>query len=529
LKVFWDMSTEVRFFERLSIGRKIAVGFGLTGLLFVIVAWQYHGTLFRALGDYDHLQSMHGAKKTHALNIHRYMLEARRSEKDFLSRRETAYVERVAEFVRLVLAEATELKAIEEKIGGRRVAVEIVELMETYHAAFRDIVVAWKIEGLDHESGVQGRFRETIHEVEAMARKFHAADIYLTLLQIRRAEKNLGLRRVEPYTERVRDLIRRLGDQVRASGMDDAVKPALAKAIEDYARAFEKYASEVLAGMALNGGKGAFRDAAHVLENLLRERYVPDLERDILSLRRHEKDYLLRGGNHYVERVGRQIRGILDNITASPIAAADKTTLVGLIHRYEKDFLSLVEQNDRIIALTARMRDAVHRIEPLVAASADEAVAEMAAEAATTRESSRRTALLALSIAVAAILLGATFAVYITRRITGPVTTLVGLAEMISGGRTPIDEAAPKDEIAALAVAMGHLTGSHQDMLARLSRKAETLSAVADDLATISHSLEEGKSAAEMRELGHTVNASAADLVKTVDGLRKMLSHFRTG
>ena len=511
------------------MGRKIAVGFGLIGVLFVVVVWQYHGTLFRALGDYDHLQSVHGAKKTHALNIHRYMLEARRSEKDFLSRRETVYAERVDAFVLRVLTKADELKAIEDKAGGQRVAVEIVELMETYHAAFRDIVAAWEIKGLDHDSGLQGRFRDTIHEVEAMAGKFHAADLYLTLLQIRRAEKDHGLRRVEPYAERVHDLIRRFAEQVRTSGMDDAAKQALTEALGDYTRAFEEYAREVLAGMALNGGKGTFRDAAHVLENLLSERYVPDLERDILSLRRHEKDYLLRGGNLYVERAGGQIRGILDNIAASPIAAADKTILTGLIQRYEKDFLALVEKNDRIIALTARMRDAVHRVEPLVAASADEAVAGMVAEAAATRDASRRTALLALSIAAAAILLGILFAVYITRRITGPVNTLMGLAEMISGGRPPVDEAAPKDEIAALAVAMGRLAGSHQAMLARLARKAETLSAVADDLATVSHSLEEGKSAAEMRQLGHTVNTRAADLAKTVDGLRKMLSHFRTG
>ncbi len=169
-------------FENLSIGQKIGLGSGLTILLFSIVVWQYHSTLFRALADYDELQSVYGAQKSHSLNIQRYMLEARRSEKDFLARKGAEYVERVKTYVDLVLEEAAALGTIEKKAGGTRVAARIGERMKTYEASFQDIVRAWRIKGLDHQSGLQGQFRETIHRAEAKAGGFKTATLYLTLL-----------------------------------------------------------------------------------------------------------------------------------------------------------------------------------------------------------------------------------------------------------------------------------------------------------------------------------------------------------
>ena len=521
--------TGIRVFDNLPIGKKIALGFGLSGLLFFVVVWQYHATLFQALNDFDRLQSVHGAKRTHVLHIQSNMLEARRSEKDFLGRKKTEYADRVTRYVNLVLAEAADLEQLETDAGGQPVGGRIRELIGTYHDTFRDIVEAMKMEGLDHESGLQGRFRETIHAVEARAARFKTAAPYLTLLQIRRAEKDLGLRRAEPYAERVRGLARRFRDQIQLSAMDDAIKSALDGALNNYLESFEVYSKKALAGEPVNDGKGAFRDSAHVLEGFLRQRYVPDLEEDILMLRRHEKDYLLRGGSRYVEMAGGQIRRILDNVADSPIDTGEKVALAKWIRNYERDFLALVEQHDRITALTARMRDAIHQIEPLVKTSVHDAVAVMNREAAATRTVSRRIAFVALAIAAVAIALGAVFAIAITRRITGPVTTLVGLAEMIAGTQQDTDTAAPKDEIAALAAVMGRLTGSHQEMLSRLSKKADTLAAVADDLVAVAHTLEEGKSLPEMQNLSHTVNERAEDLARTVEGLRKMLSRFRTG
>ena len=41
--------------SKLRIGEKIGLGFGLVGVIFLAVIWQYHDTLQRSLDDYQRL------------------------------------------------------------------------------------------------------------------------------------------------------------------------------------------------------------------------------------------------------------------------------------------------------------------------------------------------------------------------------------------------------------------------------------------------------------------------------------------
>ncbi len=482
---------EIRFFENLSIQKKIGLGFGITSLLFAIVVWQYHMTLFRTLTNYEQLQSVYVTQKFHSLNIHRYMLEARRSEKDFLTRKDPEYENRVKKYVDLVLEEAAALQAIESRIDGPAAAELIRESMKTYHAAFQDIVEAWKIKGLDHQSGLQGRFRETIHRAETKAEGFRTGALYLALLQIRRGEKDLGLRRTDHYTERVHELGERFKVQVVASALDTESKTALLAAMDEYLVAFDQYAARVILDNDVAGGKGEFRNVAHHLEGLLRNHYVPDLEMNILMLRRNEKDYLLRGDKRYVENVRSVVQDILGNIADSEIPAQEKESLRGELLEYEKDFLALVEQNDRIIMLTAQMRNAVHQIEPLVSSNLQETTARVAQTMSATQQHSKKMVVLALSLSIAAILLAIFLAIVIARRITRPVLTLVGLAELVAGHGDESGIEQNKDEIATLAVAMGRMAGNHRQMLTYLGEHKDNLEKNLRDLDTIANNLNE--------------------------------------
>ncbi|MCP4044306.1 MAG: methyl-accepting chemotaxis protein [Gammaproteobacteria bacterium] len=535
------VTDEFSLFDDLSVGKKIGLGFGLTMVFFVVVVLQYHGVLFQTLRDTDRLQSVHGAKKTHSLNIHRYMLEARRSEKDFLARKKLRYVDRVKEYVGRILAETEQLRLIEERAGGQRVAENIRERIEIYHAAFQAIVQAWRDKGLDHESGLQGRFRQSIHQVEAKAGNFKIGALYLTLLQIRRGEKDLGLRRDVKYVERVRMLGRQFRDQIGASSVDPETRTTLEGAMDDYLREFELYAQHVLEGKGADGGKGAFRDIAHHLEGLLRTRYVFGLEEDILMLRRHEKDYLLRGDKTYVAQARIAVQRILDNIAGSEIPNHEKQALEALVREYAKDFLVLVEQNDRIVELTAGMRHAVHQIEPLVASNVTEAVKDMDRMAVETRANVRETTFVALSIAAVAILVGLAFSIFISHRISRPVITLMNLAKLVAGGNPDSGEMRQKDEIAALSAAMGRMAGTHQQMLEHLEDYTEDLDGTAKTISTAAGALHElagkvgepsvvsidrEKCDEELLKLAEMVSGGGMEMTDVVKGLREILERY---
>ena len=532
----------IQFFEKLPIGNKIVLGFLLSALLFAVVIWQYHTTLFKALSDYEHLYSAYEGKKSHSLNIHRYMLEARRSEKDFLARKTTEYVARVKKHVDLVLGETAALRAIEEQTDGQHVGKRIGERIEAYHNAFQDIVKAWEIKGLDHNSGLQGHFRETIHRVETKAERFHTGALYLTLLQIRRWEKDLGLRRSGLYANRVDKFGQRFKEQVKASTLNTKIKNELTEAMNDYLREFGHYAEQVLEGNELNGGKGEFRNIAHRLEDLIRIRYVPDMEEQILMLRRHEKDYLQRGDKAYVAKVRLTVQTILDSISASSISPLDKEALGDQVKVYEKDFLALVAQNDRIIELTARMRHAVHQIEPLVVSNVQAAVGSMQQAARTTRAISTRNSVIALSLSGLAIYLGIVFSLFIAQRITRPVATLVDLAELVAGPGSDSKEEQQGDEIAELASTMGRMAGSHQQMLLHTEKHVTTLDATISklrttvgDLADLAKEAEEPEEsptstkepARGLHDLNVLLQQQREEMTESVEGLKKILDRYQ--
>jgi len=453
-------------FNKLRIGETIGLSFGLVGLLFLGVIWQYHSTLEQSLADYRRLGQVFEAKKSHALNIGRSMLAARRAEKDFLIDRKSKYVEEVQTQVDRVLAEAARLAAIDE--AGQETGREIATLTKDYHDHFHAVVEAWRTKGLDHNSGLQGKFRDTVHELEAQAEHFKVGSLYLQLLQIRRGEKDLGLRRDQQYEANVLELIQEFREKTTASDLAPEIKAELKREIDSYEHAFRDYARTVLANQDIAGGKGTFRQAAHRIEAVLGAHFVPDLEADILQLRRREKDYLLRGDRKYVAWAQREIGTIRSKIGQSTISEQEKSTLIALLESYEKDFLGLVAQNDHLAQLTAEMREAVERITNLAEDNVTEANLAMVDMSAAIDAGSREDARLMLWIVLAAALLGIFFAIVITGRITRPLALIGGVLGKLAHS-DPIERiphAGGRNEVSAMAAAVNTLLEHRERLVA---------------------------------------------------------------
>lgn len=434
---------------KLRIGEKIGFGFGLVGLLFIGVIWQYHNTLQQSLADYQQLQDISGAKKSHALAIENSMLEARNSGKDFLIHRDEASVREVSFHLEHVLRDTADLRKIDEPAA--QTADRIAELMNIYHQRFQMVVDAWRKKGLDHNSGLQGAFRDTVHELEAIAGHFKVDRIYLQLLQIRRGEKDLGLRREQQYRSNVLRLVEEFKEKIGASELESGIKARLLEEIETYRETFEVYADAVLMNEEIHGGKGPFRQAAHRIESILNAHYVSDLERNILQLRRREKDYLLRDDKIYVNMALQELQLIHAQVEASTISAEDKARFIVLMQNYRKDFLALVEQNDLIDRLNDEMRKAVSEIILLAKENVDFANQMMNKVATSINAASNAKAHLMLWIVAVAVLLGVFFAVSITLRIARPLRQMAGLLDrlafespaermpFVSGGRDEVN------------------------------------------------------------------------------------------
>ena len=222
----------VRFFNNLRIGEKISLSFGLVGLLFLGVIWQYQITLKQSLSDYQRLLDFFEAKKSLTLHIEHFMLEARQAEKDFLIHRKESAAAKVTQNVGRIREEAVKLRKIDA--DALAVGKQISMFIENYHTRFEDLAAAWRKKGLDHNSGLQGRFRDRAHELEDLADNLKVGSLYLQLLQIRRGEKDLGLRREKQYYDTVFELIKEFKEKANISELKKDLKTQLLTEIDVY-------------------------------------------------------------------------------------------------------------------------------------------------------------------------------------------------------------------------------------------------------------------------------------------------------
>lgn len=454
-------------FAKLRIGEKIALGFGFVGLLLLAVIGGYQRVLSEVLDDFTHLAAIHQNRSDQANGIAMSLLLARDAEKTFLLLRDESALVDTREQLQRLLDHTERLRAIDTE--GESYAAQIAELTAAYRDSLEAIAEAWRIKGLDHNSGLQGAFRVQAHRLQEAAAAYATEGLYIDLLQIRRNEKDLGLRHRSEYRDRVTDMVAELQAKIQASGLTRAVKTALLEEIITYQREFEPFATRAIAGGDIASGTGAFRDAAHRIEALINSNLVPGMETTVLELRRREKDYLLRLDPRYVVSVTDLLGRLRSQVEESSITATEKSDLLALIGGYEQDFTALVEQNARIDELTAALNRSAGEVHALVTTTSAAASSAAAAAENQIRATAAKSSQIMITISAAATLIGILFTMLLTRWITGPVLRMAGFLDRLAV-EDPVERIATipgsRDEIQAMAESLNQMADHKKQLLA---------------------------------------------------------------
>ena len=508
-----------RYSSKLRIGEKLGLGFGLVGLLFVGVLWHYQQTLGAVLDDYRQLHDIFERRKSLAFEIEISMAAAREAELNFLSQRKEQFAAKFDLHLHDLRKNVALLAAVDEQ--SRQTAAELEALTATYEAAFHAVADAWRSMGLDENSGLQGNFRERIHRLHDLSGNYNVDRLYTALLQIRRSEKDLALRRDPMYRDRVRRLVVEFRQLVETSALQPAVKEKLLAELGVYTRTFEPYADSVLRTGNPDGGKGPFRDAAQRIETLLDAHHVSNLEASVLALRRGEKDFLLRGDESYAQNVVETARSIRAQIAASTIADGDKALLTGLLRDYQRSFLVLVSRRAIIADLIGEMDAAANRVVPLIQQNVAQADQLMAGRVAEITESSQASIRRGLLVVAAAIVLATLFAVTITRTIVRPVRQMAGLLDDLAYG-TPTGRvptvAAGRDEINAMGESLNALINHRANFLEWWKASMNEATALRD--------LAAASTEAERDEANRELYAAEIAAVQQINAIRgRLLQH----
>ncbi|MFZ5774583.1 MAG: methyl-accepting chemotaxis protein [Thermodesulfobacteriota bacterium] len=192
------------WFNNQKMAKKLGVGFGLIGVIFILCMGLMQQTISSAQNSYETMFRGDQAMKNHAMSIDIAMLEARRSEKDFLNRLDWKYVDKVKAAVGKIKQEAEAWKKLESGAGHSEdleIVNKINAAVEEYISAFTQVAEAWKEKGLDEKSGLQGTFRNAAHTLEKAVGDNRG--LMAEYLMIRRFEKDYLLRGDKKYVEQV--------------------------------------------------------------------------------------------------------------------------------------------------------------------------------------------------------------------------------------------------------------------------------------------------------------------------------------
>ncbi|MFM4991382.1 methyl-accepting chemotaxis protein [Aeromonas veronii] len=215
------------------------------------------------------------------------MLNLRRAEKDFLIRKDPAFVTRFNEVLtnfhqlNQTLGQDDNLSAVQGEL------TRLDQQMGAYGKAFNDLVAQQQIIGLGPEDGLYGRLRTAVHQVEEGLKQLDEQGLLITMLQLRRAEKDFMLRSDIQYLERFQTLHKDF--QQRLATLPEADRGKLEQASKQYRQDFVALVQgmQVLGLKEDEGLRNQMRDLVHQTEQgfaAVDQHIVAELERQSARL-----------------------------------------------------------------------------------------------------------------------------------------------------------------------------------------------------------------------------------------------------
>jgi PAS domain S-box-containing protein len=227
-------------------------------------------------------------------------------------------------------------------------------------------------------------------------------------------------------------------------------------------------------GYVDTGPEGQLRAKIHQMEEVVTEAKLDQLTIDILSVRRHEKDYLLRGSQEDIDRTAQLVTRFKQNLAATDLSAADQTRLSTLADEYLALFQQLTQVDTDLATAIERYREQAQNIESFVAEIRAHAAEDFRRSVHTTDQMINIANRLEIVALVLASLSGFGIAMVLSRRISRPVRVLTEAATIIASGDLSLQvQIATGDEIGVLAAAFNQMVVNLRDLIAQVRESEE--------------------------------------------------------
>lgn len=200
------------------------------------------------------------------------MLTLRRNEKDFLARLDLSYETKFNETMNSLLADQILLERVMSDFSiDTKTLLELTEDFKEYQSDFSSVVTASKELGLTPETGLRGVLRGAVHNIESELSALNQDALLVTMLQLRRHEKDFMLRDNTKYIASFNKTLDQLKSNLSSGSLPADKAQLLISQSEKYREGFNQYADGKIAlGLTSKEGKLlAMRKSIHKTESAL--------------------------------------------------------------------------------------------------------------------------------------------------------------------------------------------------------------------------------------------------------------------
>ncbi|MBT5050565.1 MAG: HAMP domain-containing protein [Rhodospirillaceae bacterium] len=355
----------------------------------------------------------------------------------------------------------------------------------------------------------------------------------INALQMRRSEKDFLLRRLPKYRGKYLKAAKHgqavLGEirQVPAAKGVDGASQKLSAGVKTHIAQFETVFNlqKTLGFNEKSGLQGALRKAVHGVETYLKKVKLDNLTVKMLMMRRHEKDFIMRGAQKYVARIDKRQAEFRSLLAASTLPPATQKAINGLLNDYVGKFknfaetsLILKKETKKLSSIFAAMGPSFKKVTVFSQTRLTEARATYEQAKSTL---SRTLIGLTIGILIVSIFVG----FFIARSIVSPVQILSGAVSRLADGDTDVEIVGTefRDETGTMAKALEVFRGNLIE-----AKKLESQQRDAENKAQAEERRHEAEKQEASGKEAERKEREAAEQHKRTEQIEKIIASFDT-
>lgn len=314
--------------------------------------------------------------------------------------------------------------------------------------------------------------------------------------------------------------------------------PQLLTLIEQYHASFNGIVAlrQTIGLSHKDGLYGNLRRSVQEAEKMLGNFQNDALLKDMLMLRRNEKDFMLRRDVSYVETFNNNLSVFYQNLQQSFLSDFEQRQISDLMTKYSDDFTQLVNAEQQFgfnedLGQIGEMRSTVYQIQDTLHSISDEITDEVLAH----ERSIFITAIISIVLILAILILLSRF---ISRSVVNPINLLAEVMKRAQQNKDLTERAdvEGKDEIVQMAHVFNQMMGVFSNLIQEVFDSSRQLNVAAEELTVITGQTSRGvmsqqsdseQVATAMNEMAATVQevaryaSQAADASRTADNETK--------